>query len=103
MIPRAGRNAVPAEPAHPVTGYDPAQLPDPGLDGVEVGPPAPPPDPTQYYANPARRHGLIPTGGSDYHGSADGQVPTIGSFGVAEDVVKEIRQLAAAYRTPSHD
>ncbi len=103
MIHRAGGIAVLAHPAHRFTDYDLSELRGHGLDGVEVVHPSHPPDLTEYYANAARRHGLIPTGGSDYHGSAGGQVPTIGSFGVAEDVVKEIRQRAAAYRAPSHN
>src|SRR5690625_5130252 len=103
MTDGAGRIAVLAHPAHRFTDFDLAALRDHGLDGVEVVHPSHPPDLTQYYASAARRHGLIPTGGADHHGSADGQVPTIGSFGDAEDVVKEIRQLATAYRTPSHN
>ncbi|MBC8075913.1 MAG: phosphotransferase, partial [Chloroflexales bacterium] len=53
--------------AIPATAHDVAALVAAGLDGIEVYYPAHTPDQQALYAELARRHGLLVTGGSDSH------------------------------------
>lgn len=54
---------------HPTLENLVAALTNMGLKGIEVYYPEHPPDDTQFYIELARRHHLIMTGGTDFHGS----------------------------------
>ena len=87
--------------AHPYTTGNPEhmvlRLVRAGLDGLEV----------EYgsYSEAdraplrvlAERHGLIPTGGSDYHGATHREDTPLGAGGVAHDVVERLRDHAVRY------
>jgi predicted metal-dependent phosphoesterase TrpH len=68
-----------------------------GLDGLEVYHPAHDPDATARFARLAAERGLIPTGGSDYHGDRDGEtMPGTSGLGLEMvDALEERRRLRA--------
>lgn len=53
-------------------------------------------DTTQHYLALSRRHGLIPTGGSDAHGYDTNGVSTIGTVTVDMSIVERLREAAPA-------
>lgn len=67
-------------------------------DGIEVYHSDHGPDEEERYMALAIRHGLIPTGGSDYHGIRQGEVfhGELGSKYVTADIVQNIQKKAAS-------
>jgi hypothetical protein len=63
-----------------------------GLSGIEVEYPEHTGEQRAYYRQLARRYGLVPTGGSDYHGP-EGRFP-LGSDGVPFHTVRALRAAA---------
>lgn len=94
--------------AHPgIISADPAVLDDllatfkaMGLSGVEAYHHCHYPEQIDFFVDRARRHGLIATGGSDYHGRPYGA--TLGAIGpgypVPDAVLLHLRQASAATR-----
>jgi len=75
--------------AHPMRTFaDPRsflQLVASGIDGVEVFHPSHFYSTREYYRVLAKQHGLIVTGGSDFHGSRDYDDRNLGRFGLTQD------------------
>ncbi|RMH72998.1 MAG: PHP domain-containing protein [Gemmatimonadetes bacterium] len=65
-----------------------------GLDGLEVHHPVHDPHRRRQYAALARKYGLIPTGGTDFHGDPQ-TTPAIGAISVSYDVVKQMKRRTA--------
>ncbi len=61
-----------------------------GLTGIEVWHPRHDESARQHYLSLARKHGLVPTGGSDYHGSRNPGVE-LGCSHVPADILPELR------------
>ncbi len=84
--------------AHPI--YIPnvesilGELVEAGLAGMEVYYAKNTPEQTDMSANWAEQHGLVPCGGSDYHGTDSTDEPLPGSMGPPVEVVEQLRQLA---------
>jgi len=55
---------------------------------------------TAHYKDLCRQHGLVATGGSDYHGSHTGRAATLGSPHVPLEVWEALRQRARALGSP---
>ncbi|MEO6061109.1 MAG: PHP domain-containing protein [Thermoflexales bacterium] len=69
-----------------------------GLDGIEVYYPRHTPEQVKRYAEIAREHGLLATGGSDFHGlTPDGQFE-FGEIGLPADTVEALDARIAARR-----
>ncbi len=69
-----------------------------GLAGLEVYHRAHHPDTVPFFEAVARRHRLVPTGGSDYHGRPSGPIPGEIAPGhpVPGTVLRDLQQIAAA-------
>jgi hypothetical protein len=67
-----------------------------GLVGMEVYYARYPAEKIQELAQMADRYGLLPCGGSDYHGMEDRDEPLPGSMGPPLDVVKQLEQRASS-------
>lgn len=67
-----------------------------GLGALEVFHTDHVPDTAQHYLALARRHGLIPTGGSDAHGYNAEGVSTIGTVRVDISIVERLKEAAPA-------
>lgn len=72
LVHRAGGLAVWAHPGESATPARVARLADVGLDGVEVLHPSHPPYLSQRLFETTEKAGLLPSGGSDWHGTLDG-------------------------------
>ncbi len=73
-----------------------------GIDGIEIFAEKYGTEDRDHYAGLARDHGLVPTGGSDYHakGSADEILPGNGEMsGPTMSAVEELRERAEANRS----
>lgn len=68
-----------------------------GLQGIEVYHPSHTPDVSQYYYQICKKHDLVATGGSDYHGMKNQN--QLGSVNVSLDVVDQILDLARLNRS----
>ncbi|NLG80214.1 MAG: PHP domain-containing protein [Firmicutes bacterium] len=70
-----------------------------GLEGIEAYYPAHDSELTRRWIEVARRHGLIVTGGSDFHGVAPDEPAVLGGVSVPDSVVDDLdrrrRELAA--------
>ncbi len=84
MIHRAGGIAVMAHPGHTGTLERLASLAAIGMDGVEVLHPSHGADDVARLRTVADHLGLLPSGGSDWHGSDDG-LRTLGSMRVPRE------------------
>lgn len=88
--------------AHPYTTGDPAgmvnRLQPAGLDGVEVEYGAYDDKERAVLRALARDRGLLPTGGSDFHGPDHRESTPLGGGGVSLDVVDRLRQESERYR-----
>jgi 3',5'-nucleoside bisphosphate phosphatase len=87
--------------AHPGWGDQDALIPDliaAGLDGIEVYYPEHTPDQVSRYAAMAQRHGLVVTGGTDFHGGGLATRVPLGSQYVPETIVPALRAASAARR-----
>ena len=96
LIRRAGGVAVLAHPGLG-QGYDQFILPlvKEGLQGLEVYHPGHDPEMSRYYLEFCKRHGLLATGGSDYHGLSHKEHNSLGKVKVSYEVVETLRQLAS--------
>ncbi|MES2522359.1 MAG: PHP domain-containing protein [Gemmatimonadota bacterium] len=72
LVHRAGGIAVWAHPGESATPARVARLADVGLDGVEVLHPSHPPYLSQRLFETTEKAGLLPSGGSDWHGTLEG-------------------------------
>ena len=72
LIHRAGGLAVLAHPAHSGTRERIATFVEQGMDGIEVRHPSHSAEDTARLAALVEHFALVPSGGSDWHGSADG-------------------------------
>lgn len=86
--------------AHPI--YIPniesilGELVEAGLAGMEVYYAKNTPEQTEMSARWAEEYGLLPCGGSDYHGRDTQDEPLPGSMGPSVEVVEQLRLLATA-------
>jgi len=93
MIHGAGGIAVIAHPGK--TYHDPRLflgLRTSGIDGVEVYHPSHWYVTREYYKALAMQHGLLITGGSDYHGSREYDERNLGVFGVTQEHLDAIQE-----------
>jgi hypothetical protein len=67
-----------------------------GLDGLEVFYSLYNDDQQAFLAMLAGQHDLVPTGGSDFHGTGEREGHEIGSANVPDDTVDRLRRVAAA-------
>ncbi len=65
-------------------------LVDAGLAGIEAYYPSHAPDVTRRWLEYARRHGLVVTGGSDFHGILPDEPAGLGDVDVPDEVVDEL-------------
>jgi predicted metal-dependent phosphoesterase TrpH len=72
LVHRAGGLAIWAHPGDAATAARVARLAAIGLDGVEALHPSHPPVLVQKILNVVDQQGLVPSGGSDWHGTLDG-------------------------------
>lgn len=61
-----------------------------GLDGVEVWHPENTPEQQQQLIDIAKKHGLVMTGGSDFHGSFNAYPVKLGEYGPDEECVSQL-------------
>lgn len=87
--------------AHPGWAQDEKVIPElvaAGLDGIEVYYPDHTPTLVERYLALARQHGLLVTGGTDFHGGGLATRAPVGSQFVPESIVEPMRAAAAARR-----
>lgn len=90
--------------AHPLDILDTVGwLTSAGLDGLEAYYPLYTPDVSAQIAAIARRHGLIVTGGSDFHGPRVSPGIDIGCVDVPDEVVQALDKRRAALHGPQAD
>ncbi|MBI5700128.1 PHP domain-containing protein [Candidatus Saganbacteria bacterium] len=80
--------------AHPaVSGRDEIieKLTGEGLQGLEAYYPTHSPQQVEHYVNLARKLGLIPTGGSDYHGKNSGRDIRLGDFSIPDELAEKLK------------
>jgi predicted metal-dependent phosphoesterase TrpH len=95
MLAQVGGVAVLAHPAQLVDlDSKVAQLKAVGLMGMEVHYAMYLPETVQRLADVARRHGLIPCGGSDYHGLGNTGEPLPGLMGPPMETVEQLEEAA---------
>jgi 3',5'-nucleoside bisphosphate phosphatase len=93
-VARHGAVAVLAHPGWASSGPVIERVPDliaHGLAGIEVYYPDHTPEMVQRYRQVAIRHGLVVTGGTDYHGGGLATRVPLGSVAVPPDVVPALR------------
>ena len=101
MIHDAGGLAVLAHPGPSGTRERLESLRVQGLDGVEVKHPGHSPSDTTRLRTLSEQLGLVPSGGSDWHGAADGP-RTIGMMQVSREWLdRQDERLAALGRAPA--
>jgi len=93
VIHDAGGAAVLAHPGVERVDEDLPQLVDAGLDGLEIDHPAHDPGTRAKYAGLAKRHGLVSTGGSDFH-RPEGRVD-LGDHGVSAEALAALEARSA--------
>lgn len=97
-IHEAGGIAVLAHPGF----YDNFELLDElieaGLDGVEVWHPMNTPEQQEYLKKVAKKHNLLVTGGSDFHGGYNATPICVGDYGPPEECVNELINYKAKLR-----
>ena len=99
LIHSAGGLAVLAHPAV----YDSDDLmqeltADTSLDGVEVWHPKHTPEQSEQYRDFAIEHGLLTTGGSDFHGMYSSSLRSLGSFGAPDGIAQIMNAYKAKLR-----
>jgi len=80
--------------AHPGLGVTPevmAELIRVGIDGIETIHPKHSPTQTCYYEEVATKHGLLQTGGSDYHGDSRSDI-SLGTYTIPYQFVEELKR-----------
>ncbi|WP_031514507.1 PHP domain-containing protein [Desulfofalx alkaliphila] len=93
LISRAGGVPVLAHPGTGECGYILPELIEHGLKGLEVWHPHHSPIQRQYYLKQCQEKGLIPTGGSDYHGAKHHSCNCLGSVTAPMESVRRIKEL----------
>ncbi len=73
-----------------------------GIDGVEVHHPSHWPTTRDYYARVAAEHGLLVTGGSDFHGTRDYDDYNFGTFGVTQELFDALHTKHVQRRLHGH-
>jgi 3',5'-nucleoside bisphosphate phosphatase len=96
LVHGAGGVVVLAHPAEFVSLDLLARLLAAGLDGVETVHPMHGDGLTKHWRAAARRHGLLETGGSDYHGFHEADEARFGAFTVPAYRVRPLRRAAEA-------
>ena len=66
-----------------------------GLDGVEVWHPENTPEQQEMLIKTARKHGLVMTGGSDFHGAFNAYPIKLGEYGPDEEAVAALLSYKA--------
>lgn len=102
VILQAGGVPVLAHPGWEASGPAIERVPllvDHGLCGIEVYYPDHTPAMVAAYLDVARRHGLVATGGTDYHGGGIATRVALGSVPVPPDAVPALRQRWEALRS----
>jgi len=89
LIHRAGGVAVLAHPGSEPNEGEVAAFAQAGLDGLEALYPSHAPRLREYYCDLARQLGLVPVGGSDFHGERKPQ--WLGAVTVPMEVVEELK------------
>ena len=93
LVHELGGVAVIAHPGASFLDSEVRELVSCGLDGIEVYHPSHQPAQIQHYTNLAEHLGVLPSGGSDSHGEADGS--RIGDCGIGCEAVEALRERAA--------
>lgn len=75
------------------------ELKNAGLAGLEAGHPAHSAEQTLYYQELARKHGLVATGGSDFHGPGHKAGGQLGLVTVPYSVVVDLKNRKNRYKT----
>lgn len=91
LVHRAGGLAILAHPYHNATAHLIPTLIARGLDGIEVYYPDHTPEQRADLLRIAREHGLLVTGGSDFHAWDDGTHANLGEQEVPWDVIEALR------------
>jgi predicted metal-dependent phosphoesterase TrpH len=94
LLHAAGGVCVLAHPATSVRRALVARLVEAGLDGIETVHPAHDADLRAHWERVAREHGLIETGGSDYHGFGDRDDERFGTYTVPATRLDRLRPAA---------
>jgi len=95
LIGRAGGLASLAHPGKSQVDALLDELVDAGMPAIEVYHPDHDAPATAKYEAVAVRHGLIPTGGSDYHGGGSGRSSAFGRLGVPAEAFARLARAAA--------
>lgn len=74
------------------------ELIDAGLEGLECYYPEHTPEQTERYLGLAREHGLVVTGGTDYHGPRSPHDADLGSLPVPPEAVEQLKERVRAVR-----
>lgn len=98
LVHDAGGVCVLAHPGAWITPDVFARLLAAGLDGVEVIHPAHDEVLVEYWRIVARRHGLIETGGSDYHGFREDEEERFGAYTVPAAALERLRRAEGRRR-----
>jgi len=96
MIKSAGGLCSIAHPGLQLSTQDLMMLIKTGVSAIEVVHPKHDAEHTRFYAELARDHGLLPTGGSDFHGGSKGE-EALGKYTVSYDVVNKMKEQAEFY------
>lgn len=95
LVHEAGGVGVLAHPGHWTPSAIIRQLVEEGLDGIETVHPSHDASLQQYYGRLARGHGLLETGGSDYHGRTPEEDEHLGSVGLTRAKWERFREALA--------
>lgn len=74
------------------------ELIDAGLEGLECYYPEHTPEQTERYLGLAREHGLVVTGGTDYHGPRSPHDADLGSLPVPPEAVEQLKERVRGVR-----
>lgn len=74
------------------------ELIDAGLEGLECHYPEHTPEQTERYLGLAREHGLVVTGGTDYHGPRSPHDADLGSLPVPPEAVEQLKERVRGVR-----
>jgi predicted metal-dependent phosphoesterase TrpH len=92
LINKCGGVAVLAHPGDSISQEMLYKLIEFGIDGIEVVHPMHNNTMEKYYTQIANQYWLIPTGGSDYHGSRDYENSNFGKYTIPFSVIETIKK-----------
>lgn len=92
LIRKVGGICAIAHPGIQLTNADLLSLIGHGVEGLEVVHPKHDPGQTRRYREMAEEHGLLQTGGSDFHGGPKGE-EAFGKFKVPMKIVSQLRSM----------